>query len=105
MGDLETVKTPEARRESSYAVDDQKDEMDPDIVPPSANRASRSAMSPGVESLRNIQFMEPAEGTPAALALAGKETRFLKIRLELILYLTPTCTLLFSQCCHQSNKV
>lgn len=71
MADLEAVKTPEARRDSHHLSEDQKDHVPETDISHSANRTSRSAMSPGMDTLKNIQFIEPAEGTPAALALAG----------------------------------
>jgi hypothetical protein len=71
MADLEAVKTPEARRDSHHVSEDQKDHAPEADTSHSANRTSRSAMSPGMETLKHIQFIEPAEGTPAALALAG----------------------------------
>lgn len=67
----EGVKTPEIRKDSSHMLtEDHKDHVADTELNHSATRG-RTAMSPGVESLKHIQFIEPAEGTPAALALAG----------------------------------
>lgn len=70
MSSLDVTKTPEIRKDQFAHGDDHKDYGDDTDPQQSVCRNSKSIMSPGVD-LKNIQFMEPAEGTPAALALAG----------------------------------
>lgn len=51
------------------------------------------------ENLKNIQFIEPEEGTPAALALAGK------LAFVLLNFLFILTAALYSKCCYRCNKV
>jgi hypothetical protein len=81
MSSIDVTKTPDARKDQFVHGDDHKD-LGSDTDPQhSVSRNSKAVMSPSVD-LKNIQFIEPAEGTPAALALAAnaaiKVTKFEK---------------------------
>ncbi len=99
MSSFDIVKTPEAKRDSSSHGDDHKDHAsDTDPNYSAARAAKQSLASPNVESLKNIQFIEPAEGTPAALALAGMSFLFhVQFTPPMFIYSFNGC--FYSQCC------